>query len=222
MINKIKYYVTFIFLVILIGLGIFSYNYIKNVKYYKPIGITLQGNEGDIKNIHLFGISPKGRIFVFTTFDNKRFYHSYAFFKEVGIVGKEEDIISIKNISILIDEKTYNYNHITLNKTFKIIKGENLGVKDYIVFLLPETFYTKDAKFKIFLSITHWLVFEKILLIFFVLIIILLSLLYFKNIIHYLKIFYRKIIKKKSFLINKIIHNPIFSKKNSENYIIIL
>lgn len=171
-----------VFLAICIGLGVLVSEYLNDVRFYKPIQFNLTDKSTSTKSLCPFGVTPKGKIVPFSTLDNQIFFHGYAFFRKVGIAGTEKELPNPENILLLIGKQSHALNVAALKNSGQMIRGEKIGRKHDLVLLLPESLYTKDSKFRIFLSIMHWGFVQKMALLLLGFVLIMLIVIYFNGI----------------------------------------
>lgn len=195
MTRKILYTAVPVILAMLIGLGVLVSDYLSDVRFYKPIKLTLSEKLTGTTRFSMFGVTPKGRVLPFPLSNNQMFFHGYAFFREVGIVAGEKEPGGYGRILLSIGKQSYIIHPAGLANSWKMIRGEKAGIKDRVVLLLPGSFYTGDSKFIIFLSIIHWSVVQKMILVLCALFLILLSVLYVGKIVRFILVIRSKFIR---------------------------
>jgi len=183
-----KKYITVISIIIsaFVIYGIYNLShYIKKVKIYEPVSITVDGlNDNDFNTVNIYGISPKNRILNLNKLIelHKWNYNYYRYYTAIKLSVPDSIIDKIKQISITIGKTNYIYDNAKFKHEWNKIKEESKTNMGYSIYELPENARGNASVISVLASILYWNGYHvKVILLISLVVIILLFFKYIKS-----------------------------------------
>ena len=183
-----KFLIPFFLLIVaaIIIAGYFINSYLDKVKFYEPLQVKVVSEIPlTLENFCPYGISPKGRLFPFYSFNYNEFNHGYSYFSNIGIRTNENILFACRQITFTVGKRSVKYNGASLKKDWEIISCNQDGMRNELVLKAPANFYTKSSKLVILLSAFRWEVVARNLYIVIIILIICIFVAYRLIIRHY-------------------------------------